>query len=216
MGADYFVYTEAKIGDKWVSIDPRVPKLVDKRSSWQEPHQYDGTVEYKPQLTYWNGSRSYFGESYNKLRQLGWEIKFADLSDEVKKEWSSSLEAEQEERDDRFYYPTPIYVDYNDFKKCVDYNRYDYHHLVHKDQWVLFETGEIEDIYGVEHEEFAELTPEEKQCYEYHEWDEPMGWNDHFKTLLRCVNQRITDFEDINNLNWGDSGIQYRLIVIQS
>ena len=216
MGVDYFVYTEAQIGDKWISIDPFVPKLVDNRKSWQEPHQYDGSVKYKCQPTYWNGSRSYFGDAYNKLRELGYSTKFVSLSDTVKSEWSKSVERELKCEESPFDYPTTICIDYETFKEYVNYNRYDYHRLVHKDQWVMFETGEIEDLYEVEHDDYASLTPEERQCYEYHEWDDSTGWNKYFKILNRLVEQRINDFEDQNGLIWDSYKIKYRIVVIAS
>lgn len=213
MGADYYIYTEVKINDKWISIDPLVPKLVDTRKSWRESHKYNGEVEYEHQLTYWNGSRSYFGETFDKLGEIGYTINFADLSDEVKEHWAGTVEAEA--NGERMYAPPPVCVDYEKFKRYVDVNRFDYHRLVHKDQWTLYKAGEIEDLYGVDHDAFVELTPEERQCYEYHEWDEPMGWNTYFKHILKCVEKRIIDFEDVNNI-WGDSNMQYRIVAIIS
>ena len=214
MGVDYFVYTEAKIGDKWISIDPNIPKLIDKRKDYKEPHRYDGDYELKHTETYWNGSRSYFRQTYDKLREIGSEIKFTDLSDGVKKEWQSSVENE-EKCDDGWQWYRPIQVDYKEFLKYVHPKQFDSHGMVHKDVVFQFENGDLEDMYAVDHDEYAELTPEERKSYVYYEWDDTMGWNSHFKDLAKCVCRRVSDFKELNWL-YDDYNITYRIIVIAS
>lgn len=218
MSTEYYVYTEVNIGGKWIGVDPMLPKMIDKRDDYHKPHQYDGSYDMKRNCTYWNGSRSYFGNAYDKLRDIGSEIKYAELSDEVKEDWQHALKEEEagEDIDSWFPAPKPICVDYNTFKNNVDKNSFDYHGLVHKDQLFMYENGDLEDLYCAEHEEFTELTPEERQCYVYHEWDESMGWNRYFKILLDRVSERIYDFEDINGFNWDNNNFQYRIVVITS
>lgn len=214
MSTSYYVYVEAKVGNKWISIDPYIPQLIDKRKDYKEPHQYNGDYELKHAETYWNGSRSYFGQTYDKLRDIGTTIAFADLSDDVKKEWKGSVEDEAKD-DDGWQWYKPIQVDYKTFLKYVHPKQFDSHGMVHKDIIFQYENDELEDMYAIDHEEYVALTPEEKASYTYHEWDDAMGWNTHFKILAECIGQRVSDFKALNWLH-DDCDISYRIVVIAS
>ena len=212
MSTSYYIYTEAKIGDKWIGIDPSIPKMNDLREDYSKPHNYDGTYKLESSETYWNGSRSYFHEAFDRLQDLGYSIPFSELSNEVKTHWSCSLAAEQRGEET---YTKPIQVEFDAFKNSFNPKAYQCHGLVHKDVWFCYQSGEIEDIYTTEHEDFKRLTKEERQCFEYHEWDDSMGWNKYFKLLLEKISRRIEDFEDINGLNFGNQEIQYRIVAIR-
>lgn len=203
MGTDYFIYTEAKIGDKWIGIDPILPHY-DSNTTTSKPEYY---------MTYWNGSRSYFREACDKLELLGRKGRFSECSEEVKAKYPHSLEAEQNENDDGFsasYYP--IFIDYNQLRRYVDFDKYDHHGMIHKDKLFEYEHGDASELWAVEHEELAGLNPQELEAYKYHEWDDDMGWNKYFKTICQKVQSRIDDFLDINYMF---DDIDVRLVLVQ-
>ena len=209
MGTDYFIYVEAQIGNKWISIDPVVPKLHK-----DDDGNYDGTYELSHCHSYWNGSRSYFGETFTKLRRIGYEMKFSDMSEEVQTHWKHAIEVEGDDTDEPNWYASPVCVDYDVFCRYVDKKKFDSHGIVSKDMLFAYENGDTEELYSVDHDDFIELTPEERQAYTYHEWDEPYGWNGHFKDIYDAVYPHITDFNEENWI-WDDDGIKYRLVVIE-
>ena len=68
MSTTYLLYTEAKVDGKWYTISGTVPRIIEE----------NGAVSVKEKLstTYESGSRSYFGETYNKLFEIGRYGKF--------------------------------------------------------------------------------------------------------------------------------------------
>ena len=213
MSTSYYVYTEVKINGKWIGIDPQYPKLNNIEKDYKKPDKYDGSYQYQHNETYWNGSRSYFGQTFDRLEQIGHLVKFSEMSDEVQQHWQRALMDEL--NNEQYQCCTAVQVDFDTFKNSFNPKAFELHGLIHKDIWFAYQNGDIEDIYNVEHQEFKSLTKGERQCYEYHEWDDSMGWNTYFKVLLEKISQRIADFEDINGF-WGDKMLQYRLIVIRS
>ena len=67
MSTSYFLYTEAYIGDKWVCINPG----------------FDMDGKRRLAMTYESGSRSYFGQTADKIEAVGETLLFEDLSAEL-------------------------------------------------------------------------------------------------------------------------------------
>ena len=67
MSTSYFLYTEAYIDDKWVCINPGFDKEGERRLA----------------MTYESGSRSYFGQTADKIEEIGGRLRFEGLSAEL-------------------------------------------------------------------------------------------------------------------------------------
>ena len=201
MSTDYWIYTEAKVKDKWYAIDGVVPYFDEKKGKL--------TVEMRQSNTYWSGSRSYFSEAYDKLCDIGRFGKFSELSDAIKNEWKESV---KEEAEGHTTYSDLVIVKLVDFDKSVPMNAHDYHGLVHKNAIFSYEHGDIEELWPAEHEELEGLTPAEMEQYQYYEWDNPMGWLARFKTISERVHNVIATYLDVNFLVNAD---EYRLVVIR-
>ena len=191
MSASYSFYVEAKINGVWHCINPKYPHF--------KPDYKNGCVfdeyEYEIQVTYWNGSRSYFGEAYDKFRELGTEIKYAELSEELQSVYKKSCEVEESEE---MLWCRPVVVDYESFINYVKDDEFDSHGLVHKDALFKYKNGDIEELYALSREYAKVLTPEELKAYEYYEWDDWFGWNWGLKEVKKRAISNVVDFEDMN------------------
>ena len=157
MSVYYTIYLEAKINGQWHLINSKVPQFNKNIKKAKD------TIC----CSYFNGSRSYFNETQQKLSAIGYECSFSDLSPELKELYPEAVKNEKNPDNSWFPDPNPILIDYKTFKNYIKPNQYDYHGLVHKDKIIKWNNGEIEDLYPEEHEVLASLIPEEKQCYEY-------------------------------------------------
>lgn len=205
MSTSYFIYTEIQINGRWVAVNALVPSF-----KWDsQNNKYLDRYTYKLGETYYNGSRSYFHEAYDKLEQIGQTIKFADCSDAVKESWKSSVKAE--EKGENWY--SPIAVAFSDFEKYVDVNKFDRHGVIHKDQIFEWENDDIDDLYPVDHDEYQQMTDEEKKQYQYYEWDDSFGYNRVFKQIYRNVVKELNSFKE-QNFMMDDVQYPTRIILI--
>ena len=67
MSTSYFLYTETYIDGRWVCINPTFEKDGNRRFA----------------MTYESGSRSYFGQTADKIEEIGETLRFEDLSAEL-------------------------------------------------------------------------------------------------------------------------------------
>lgn len=208
MSTYYNIYTEANINGKWICIDGMVPKL---EYDYEKHERNENKIEYKLEYTYWNGSRSYFGDTYDRLRDWGKRTSFSDLSKELQDEWKGAIEIEA----DGGYVDKPIVVDYSRIESSVDFKKFDYHRVVRKDQIFRYESGEDEDIW-IEEIDMGNLSEEQKKEFQYYEWDDPMGANAHLKVIKERAFNEICRFESINSIWNSDGNIKYRLVIITS
>ena len=201
MSADYFIFTEARVKGKWYAIGGDVPHFV----------KTDDGLSLEMRLTeaYWNESRSCFGETYDKLIQIGRAGRFSELSDDVQKLFYFS--AEREAAGETMYSDVTI-VDYDVFRKYAKTPGHDRHGFVHKDAIFSFENGDSEELWSVDHEEIAELSEEEKKQYRYYEWDDPFGWLSHFRDIKSAAESEISKFSNANFLIDIEG---YRLVMIR-
>lgn len=205
MSSSYFIYTEIQINGKWLAVNALVPSF-----KWDNKNnRYLDQYTYKLGETYYNGSRSYFREAYDKLEQIGQTLKFSDCSDAVKQSWGSSVEAE--EKGENWHFPIAIAL--SDFEKYVDVDKFDRHGVVHKDQIFEWKNNDIEDLYPIEHDEYCQMSDEEKKQYQYFEWDNPFGYNRIFKEIYRNVIKELNSFKE-QNFMINDAQYPVRIILI--
>ena len=177
MSTTYLLYTEAKVNGLWRCIDGYIP--------------YKGYGEKREKLSlmtmYKSGSRSYFGETYDELVSIGRSVLFTDLSVEIQNEhprlkYQESFWGDEKSDKEVAYYTV---VSKQDFVSKVP-KGYQYHGVYHKDHIAALESGEIEYLYDYDEEDKVDmksLTEEERKCYQYYEWDDPMGWHRFFKHI---------------------------------
>ena len=184
MGNTYILHTEAKIDGEWRCID-----------GYYMLKRYDDNEE-KLTLahTYESGSRSYFGETYNKLSMIGKYILFSELSKEIQDEYpdfryEENYSGESEEKE--AYYKV---VSLQDFNACVP-KGFSRHGIIHKDRIADFENHETDELWD-ESEEIADIPEVARSVYQYYEWDDPYEWPAHFKELKKAIDETVNKYFD--------------------
>lgn len=180
MSTSYFLYTEAYIDNKWVCINPGFDKEGKRRLA----------------MTYESGSRSYFGQTADKIEEIGERLRFEDLSAELQARYETC-------RDDEFV--RILSAEVNIMRGCLPPGQaHEHHGIVLKDSVFAYESDDVEDLYeSITPEEYAKLDDVGKQFYQYYEWDDPMGWFVHFKEILEHVHWQIHDWQSV----YGDEAI---------
>ncbi len=204
MSTTYLLYTEAKINDVWVCVCPYVR------------YKKNGKEKESMVTTYESGSRSYFGNTYDKLRELNIGIHFPeDLSPELKKHFYDDVLAQADKEKNEYYNPENTIQYYKQVIVCVPLNtmqnalpalselRYQHCGLFHKDDVYRYETGETEYIEPVKHTKYAKLDEKEKKAYIYYEYDDPMDWPYYFKKIIQLAHQDVGRYIDAT-ANWGE------------
>ena len=199
MGNTYFIHTEAKIDDAWRCIDGyymHKPYGKDK----------EGLTLF---TTYENGSRSSFGEAYEKLCEIGHEVKFSNLSKEVRKAHPGLKYlydfCNNDEKKEESCYPV---VELATFNAHVP-KGYANHGIIHKDYIEQFECGDRDVLWEDESVDFGKLSDLEKQVYQYYEWDEYNNWQYHFKHLKNRIDATVEKY--INN-EWIFEHLEVRIV----
>lgn len=192
MGADYYLYTEIKRNDgHWHALNGQ--------------YYNEKSGNYQMTETYYSGSRSYFSRTYNKLLDIGYAIKFKELSVEVreKEDWA-------DEEDSRV-----VAVSLNDIRKAVpQIDRHQCCGYVHKAHiWSHEVDGSEIDEY-LSAEEYDEISESEKKEYEFYEWDDPMDWYVNLKEICNILNFQITEYMRTNSL-WNEPS-EIRLVCLVS
>lgn len=174
MSTSYFLYTEAYIDGRWVCINPTFEKEGKRCLA----------------MTYESGSRSYFGQTADKIEEIGGRLRFEDLSAKLQVHYENCW-------DDKFV--RILSADVDAMRNCLPSGQaHEYHGIVLKDSVFAYESGDIEDLYeAITPEEYAKLDDVSKQLYQYYEWDDPMGWFVHFKDILQHVHWQIHDWQNV-------------------
>ena len=108
MSTSYFLYTEAYIDNKWVCINPTFEKEGKQRLA----------------MTYESGSRSYFGQTADKIEEIGGRLRFDNLSTELQARYENC-------RDDEFIRILSAEVDA--MRNCLPFGQaHEYHGIVQK------------------------------------------------------------------------------------
>lgn len=199
MSSSYHIYTELKCEDGWHCIDPWFPKA-------------DG--QWVLTETYFSGSRTYFGETFDKLREIG-VTNPQDISEEILK---FHPEPKEQENDDcrfaDYARQNRIAVPFSAIRNALPSGNQKQHcGVYHKDRIFEFENGERDDLFECEvsAKEYTKM-PEEirSKVYKYYEWDEPWGWVYHFRILENEASKRIATWKDFY---WKyDESMEARLI----
>ena len=187
MSTSYYLYTEAYIDNKWVCINPGFDKEGKRHLA----------------MTYESGSRSYFGQTADKIEEIGGRLRFEGLSAELQGRYERC-------RNDEFVRILSAEVDA--MRGCLPSRQaHEYHGIVLKDAVFAYESGDIEDLYeSITPDEYAKLDDVGKQLYQYYEWDDPMGWFVHFKEILEHVQWQIHDWQSV----YGDEAIKKCRVVV--
>ena len=180
MSTSYFLYTEAFIDDKWVCINPSFDKEGKRCLA----------------MTYESGSRTYFGQTADKIEEIGETLRFEDLSPELQELYENC-------RDSEFVRILSAEVDA--MRGCMPSGQaHERHGIVLKDSVFAYESGNVEELYeSITPGEYAMLDDVGKQLYQYYEWDDPMGWFVYFKEILEHVQWQIYDWQSV----YGDEAI---------
>ena len=134
MSTSYYIYTEVCVDGKWICINNKVKDIKNNKEVISE--------------TYWNGSRSYFGKTADKIEEIGSRLEYDELSDEVKSVFQGSEYF-------RGFSVTP-----DAMSSCFpkDKTLKEFCGFVQKEILFLYQTGEIDDIYErLSAEEYSEL-----------------------------------------------------------
>lgn len=196
MSTYYNFYTEAKVGDTWYCIDPRVLQLECG----------DKPMTYRLNYTYWNGSRSYFGEAYDKLEEISSNIRFEDASAEF--HVHKILDWRGDDKDVAPYYDGVLRViPYHRLRELYEASKTPENcGLYKRTDIVRYEDGLLEDLYELEidPEKYSGLAEEARRIYQYYEWNDHMSWRFQIPILYKLVAARIREFEDVNSFECDD------------
>ena len=192
----YFVYTEIRINNEWHCVNQYLPRK----------NKETGVTEYILIPTYDSGSRSYFGSTFDEIREIG-NGKPKNISPEIL--------VEHPEREKN---PNNLFSDYYEnmtasvlLKDLANHlpggNRKQHCGIYHKDRIFEFETGDREDLYECEADpkEYAKYPPElQDKVYQYYEWDDPMDWPKYFRIILERSERLIAEYLDFNQQWYAD------------
>lgn len=193
MGADYMIYTEVKRNNKWHAVNGM--------------YYSDSEKQYVLAETYWNGSRTYFSRTYDKLNELGRVIRPRDLSEEVlkKEDWL------KEEDDDM----PIISVDWKTLLSAIPKtDRKELCGYVHKRVLWEYENEDAEIDDYLSGEEYNALSDAEKKEYEFYEWDDPLSWYSYLRVIKEKARHEIHSYMSVNGL-W-DEPEDFRIVCIVS
>lgn len=179
MSADYMLYTEVKHKDgNWHAMNGMYYSEKEEKYILTE--------------TYWNGSRTYFNNTYNKLKEIGKSIKASELSEDVlkKENWV------KEDAD------APIIsVSWKELQKAIPRtNRKELSGFVAKRDIWAYENDNDEICEYLSGEMYRALSEEEKKEYEFYEWDDHYGWYSNLKYIAEKVTYQISDYMTVNNM----------------
>lgn len=179
MGADYTLYTEVKRKDgNWHAMNGM--------------YYSEKEEQYVLSETYWNGSRTYFNNTYNKIKEIGKSIKASELSEDVlkKEDWV------KEDTD------APIIsVSWKELQKAIPKtNRKELSGFVAKRNIWAYENDNDEICEYLSGEMYRALSEEEKKEYEFYEWDDRYGWYSNLKYIAEKVTCQISDYMTVNNM----------------
>lgn len=206
MSTTYLVYTEVKIENKWVCASPYVRNEKGKEVLV---------------TTYESGSSSYFGNTFDKFRELNVGIDYPEgLSAELKKRfYDDILERYKSTENNHDFYSDP--------QKIINYYRrsivaiplqvmrdalplkselkYQYHGLFHKDDIYRYESGESEYLEPVDTKKYGKLTEEERKAYMYYEYDDTMDWPYYFKKIIEYANFTAAGYLNAISKYWEEN-----------
>lgn len=196
MSTYYTFYTEALVDKAWHCIDPKFLHL-ERRGEDQI---------YRLSPTYWNGSRSYFSEAYDKLVEVSTCIRFPELSEELRvckrEDWRGD-ESEIEPYYNSLLRAVPLAKLRDLYESAKKYENYG---IYRKNDIVLFEDGTLESLWEreIDPADYSALADEAKKLFQYYEWNDAMSWRSKIPDLYNLVTGRVREFESENYLEYED------------
>ena len=193
MSTSYYMYTVQDRNGKYACINPH----------------YIVQGEDIVAATLRNWSRSYFGETAEKLEQIGMRLNFSKLPDEIKKQFSCSSESQQ---NNCFL---AYEIEYDAIRSLVPKEQqHEFHGIYSKDRIFAFESGDIEDLFeeDIDPETYIKLDDTYKKKYAYYEWNDPFGWFVHIKDILERMNWQIQSWESVDSAT--SEGKYYLILII--
>ena len=191
MSNSYFVYTEIYIDGEWHCVNQYLPRKNKKT----------GETEYRLIPTYESGSRSYFGNTFDKIREIG-NGKPNNISPEILAEHPEREKLHEDDIFGDYYDQMTASVSLSTLSGHLpDSNRKQHCGVYHKDRIFEFETGDRDDLYEceIDPEEYAKYPPELRdKVYQYYEWDDPMDWPRYFRIIRDKSNELINTYLDFN------------------
>lgn len=174
MSASYYIYTEVCLNEKWISVCPYIRNVEKDKLVMSETH--------------YSGSRSYFSETFDKLREIGGYVDKTTVSRDI-----SERHGEGWNNDNYLYV---ISVDYAVFKQYAPKNgEKQFHGFVSKNDIFSFEHGDCDDLWEyLTAKEYKKLSSEEKKFYDYYEWDSFDSWYYNFGLIKKSADKEISDF----------------------
>lgn len=190
MGTYYRVFAEAKINGVWTCINGYLPSQKDGRM--------------KLSCVYENASRSYFGNTANKLEELGRRIRYSDMSASMQEKLIAYADSE---------YAIFVATSFSAVTGSLPHGQeHEYHGFATKDDVFRYESGDMEDLYdAISGKEYSGLGEKARMAYQYYEWDDPMGWFTYLKQIAEHTRWLMKDWEYIND-ELSDSDV--RLITV--
>ena len=190
MGTYYRVFAEAKINGVWTCINGYLPRQKDGKWSLS--------------CVYESASRSYFGNTANKLEELGHRIHYSEMSVALQEHLSAYADSEYV-----CIYATPFSAVMGSLPHGQEH---EYHGFAAKDDIFKYESGDIEDLYeAISGAEYSKLDEKAKRTYQYYEWDDPMGWYVYLKQIAGHIHWLLNDWAYVND-DLSDSDV--RLITV--
>ena len=197
MSNSYFVYTEIRIDNEWHCVNQYLPRI----------NKETGETEYRLIPTYESGSRSYFGNTFDEIREIG-NGKPKDISPEILAEHPERKKSQDNNLFDAYYDDMTASISLKDMiSHLPDPKRKQHCGIYHKDRIFEFETGDREDLYECEAnpKEYNKYPAELRdKVYQYYEWDDPMEWPKYFRIIRERSERLIDQYLDFNQKWFSD------------
>lgn len=200
MSTYYDLYTEIKINGKWTCINNVIKDIRDN--------------DLVLSRTYESGSRSFFGDTSDKLDEIGMQLEAQELSEELLKARPYLLE----EKEKGVFYGYPIIgISYKSINALVPNSKdKENHAFVLKDTVFAYEHGELESIWDyLSADEYEKLSKEAKKAYTYYEWNDETGWYYYFCEIIEHVDWQLYEWKSINYI-YDEEPMDVRIIMLRS
>lgn len=201
MSTYYEVFVEANINGKWMMVNPFI-----KRNKDSEPKLVPVCA----------GSKSWYGDMYNKIREIGKPIDYKKISSELR-DWYKKLDEDinEEELEEEFEYFSAVTCTISQFFNTIPKEKiYENHGFVHKNIVAEYKLGNTYEIYDyLDAKEYDKLSSKTKQLYEYFEWDDDESWFTRFKEMSPIISYFIEEYCEINEI-YDSSEINFRLVCV--
>ena len=190
MGTEYEVYTVGTVHGKRKCLNGYV---------------FNDKGDKKLTSTYWNGSRTYFSNTYQKLYEIGSRATAASIPDNLKEAILDNQWEGYDINESEF-----LEVSLSDILKVLpkdgvhDMCGFFSHESLLR---VEFDGLSYSDAEYIDTEQYAGLSKGGQKQYKYIEWDDDFGWLKHLRKIVSLVQNDIDMYEDATGETVHDAGI---------